>query len=270
MARQARKKASSGIYHIILRGINRQTVFEDDEDIEKFKDLLIAYKKRSGYELLGYCFMGNHIHLLIHEAANPSVLRIKGRDVELGPGESLETVFKRIGAAYVYYFNQKYKRTGHLFQDRFRSEAIETDSYLLMALRYIHRNPVKAGICKDPGEYPYSSYPDYLGNALSPAADTDLLFSMISLDELISYTAEENNDSFLEIEETERKTLTDQETKELMKQLSGCDSASAFQKLPKDEKETAFRKLREEGASIAQISRITGHSRPLIYRALEQ
>lgn len=270
MARQARKKAASGIYHVMLRGINRQTVFEDDEDIEKFKDLLVTYKKRSGYELLGYCFMGNHIHLLIHEAVNPSVLQVKDRDIEIGPGESLESVFKRIGVAYVYYFNQKYKRSGHLFQDRFRSEAIETDSYLLMALRYIHRNPVKAGICREPGEYPYSSYCDYLGSTPSPAADTALVFSMISLDDLIAYTAEESNDAFLEIEDSEKKTYTDQEAKDLLQRLTGCYSASEFQKLPKAEKEDTFRKMCKEGASVSQVSRITGHSRPLIYRALEQ
>ena len=270
MARQARKKAASGIYHVMLRGINRQTVFEDNEDIEKFKDLLVTYKKRSGYELLGYCFMGNHIHLLIHEAVNPSVLQVKNRDVEIGPGETLETVFKRIGVAYVFYFNQKYKRSGHLFQDRFRSEPIETDSYLLMALRYIHRNPVKAGICKEPGEYKYSSYSDYLGNTPSPVADTSLIFSMISLNDLIAYTAEENNDALLEAEDSEKKSLNDQEAKELLRQLTGCYSASDFQRLAKDEKEKAFRKLYEEGVSVSQLSRITGHSRPLIYRAIEK
>ena len=269
MARQARRKAASGIYHIMLRGINHQTVFEDDEDIEKYKDLLTFYKKRSGFELLGYCFMGNHIHLLIREAANPSILEVQGKDVEIGPGESLETVFKRIGVAYVYYFNQKYKRSGHLFQDRFRSEAIETDEYLLMALRYIHRNPVKAGLCKDPKDYAYSSYSDYLGRSSSPATDTDLILNMISAADLVEYTTAVNSDSFLDME-ADRKAFTDQEAKELLHKKSGCSSASEFQKLAKPEREACYQTLFKSGVSISQISRITGVSRPLIYKAIKE
>ena len=142
MARQARQKSEAGIYHIILRGSNRQILFEDEEDFSKFKSLLSFYKKRCGFALYGYCLMDNHIHLLMKEAENPAVLFINGKEIEFGPGESLETIFKRIGVSYVGYFNRKYKRTGHLFQDRFKSEPIDTDAYLLMALRYIHRNPV--------------------------------------------------------------------------------------------------------------------------------
>ena len=270
MARQARRKASSGFYHIMLRGINHQTVFEDEEDISRYKDLLNFYKKRCGFELIGYCFMGNHIHLIIREAVKPSVLEVQGKDVEIGPGESLETVFKRIGVAYVFYFNQKYKRSGHLFQDRFRSEPIETDEYLLMALRYIHRNPVKAGLCGDPKDYAYSSYSDYLGEALSPVADTGFILDMISVEELVRYSAAENSDSFLDIEDVDRKALTDQEAKELLYRESCCSSASEFQKLARPERKRYCQVLFNAGASVIQISRITGISRPLIYKAIKE
>ena len=98
----------------MLRGINGQIIFEDKEDYEKLVQIIIDYKEVCEYEIYAYCFMSNHIHLLIKE----------GR-------EDLEIVFRRIGARYVYWYNRKYKRSGHLFQDRYKSEAVKNDKYLL-------------------------------------------------------------------------------------------------------------------------------------------
>ncbi len=114
MARAAREKSNSGIYHIMIRGINKQLILEDNEDNQKLLEVLKECKVLSEYKIYAYCFMGNHIHLLLK--------------VEK---ENLEQIFKRIGARYVYYYNWKYKRSGHLFQDRFKSEPIDDDSYLL-------------------------------------------------------------------------------------------------------------------------------------------
>ena len=108
MPRKAREKSSTGIYHVVLRGINRQIIFEEDEDYQKLLQTLQEYKETSGYEIYGYCFMSNHIHLLIKEGE-----------------EDLGIVFRRIGARYVYWYNWKYNRRGHLFQDRYKSEAVE-------------------------------------------------------------------------------------------------------------------------------------------------
>jgi hypothetical protein len=99
MARQARKASVSGVYHVMLRGINRQRIFEDSQDEQKFLELLRLYQKRCVFALYGYCLMGNHVHLLLKEAVRPCVITINGLDVETGPGEALETVFKRIGSA---------------------------------------------------------------------------------------------------------------------------------------------------------------------------
>ncbi len=117
MPRTARKRSESGIYHIILRGINRQAIFNDDEDRKKFKDTLRRYKEVCEFYLYGYCFMGNHLHLLLSVGHEP-----------------LEQIMRRIG---------------NLFQDRFKSEPVESDAYLLTVLRYIHLNPVKAGMVKE-------------------------------------------------------------------------------------------------------------------------
>ncbi len=93
--------------------------------------------------MYAYCLMGNHVHLLMRTDEND---------------EPMGQIFRRICAQYVYWYNGKYERVGHLFQDRFRSEPIENDAYLLSVLRYIHQNPVKAGMVHDMADYPYSSY----------------------------------------------------------------------------------------------------------------
>ena len=105
--------------------------------------------------------MGNHIHLLIQEGKEP-----------------IEQVMKRIATRFVYWYNIKYQRAGHLFQDRFKSEPVETDEYFLTVLRYIHQNPVKAGICKAAEQYPFSSMGEYL--RIPFLVDIDFAFSIIS------------------------------------------------------------------------------------------
>ena len=147
MPRTARKKSNSGIYHIMLRGINRQIIFEDDEDRVKFIDILKHYKQKCGFNIFAYCLMDNHVHLIIKVN-----------------NDSLKSIMKRIGVSYVYWYNWKYKRSGHLFQDRYKSEVIEDDSYLLSLVRYIHQNPIKANITPIIGEYPWSSYGEYIRN----------------------------------------------------------------------------------------------------------
>ena len=144
MPRQARKKSESGIYHVMLRGINQQQIFEEDEDYVKFLQIVEDYQAISKYKVYAYCLMSNHIHLLIREEEEP-----------------LEQIFKRIGSKYVYWYNVKYQRKGHLFQDRFKSETVDNETYFLTVIRYIHQNPVKAGICEKIDDYKYSSFQEY-------------------------------------------------------------------------------------------------------------
>ena len=132
----------------MLRGINKQLIFEDEEDYDCFLEILRECKELCNFKIYAYCLMGNHVHLLIKAQEN-----------------NLETIFKRIAGRYVYYYNVKYQRVGHLFQDRFKSEPVEDDAYLLTVLRYIHQNPVKAKLCKKVEEYCYSSIGEYLCNS---------------------------------------------------------------------------------------------------------
>ena len=122
MPRSARKKSASGIYHVMLRGINQQLLFEDDEDFAKFLSLLKEYKDKCGYKLYAYCLMRNHVHLIIKEEA-----------------ETLAKIIGYIGMKYAYWYNTKYGREGNLIQDRFKSETIIENAYFLTAVRYVHQ-----------------------------------------------------------------------------------------------------------------------------------
>jgi len=133
MPRIARQLSETGTYHVFLRGIDRLAIFEESEDFLRFRDIIAKARSSSRFSLLGYCLMGNHIHML---------MRTGEEDI----GQSV----KRVAGGYAAWFNWKYDRVGHLFQERFGSEPIETDNYLLAALRYIHQNPVKAKICMLP------------------------------------------------------------------------------------------------------------------------
>ena len=243
MPSQARKKSSSGIYHIMLRGINRQQIFEDEEDRLHFLETLQNYKDLCGYTIYAYCLMGNHIHILLKEGK-----------------EDLTLVFKRIAGSYVYWYNWKYHRCGHLFQDRFKSEPVEDDGYFLTVLRYIHQNPVKAKICKKAEDYPHSSMHAYLN--FSVLVDTAFAFSIIPKDQLIEYHKEENNDNCLDVVESLR--LTDNEANELIVKIAKCKNVSEFQLLEIKKRNSCIHKLHKEGMSIRQISRLTGISKKIV------
>ena len=144
MPRRAREKSKTGVYHVIFRGINKQRIFEEEQDYRKFLYALKDQQPKSEYEIYAYCLMTNHIHLLMKEGE-----------------EELGTVFRRIASKYVQWYNGKYERVGHLFQDRFKSEVVETPGYFLGVLRYIHQNPLKAGMVQKLSDYPWSSYREY-------------------------------------------------------------------------------------------------------------
>lgn len=132
----------------MIRGINRKEIFHDDEDRMRFVNTLSLMNREGKFFVYAYCLMGNHVHLIINEGM-----------------DSISRIMKGLQVSYAYYYNKKYLRVGHLFQDRFKSEVIEDDGYLLSAIRYIHQNPVKAGIVNHQSEYPWSSYNYYLNYA---------------------------------------------------------------------------------------------------------
>lgn len=245
MPRKAREKSSTGIYHVILRGINRQRIFEDDEDYEKLLETLKDYKEKSGYEIYAYCFMSNHVHILLKEGQ-----------------EELGTIFRRIGATYVYWYNWKYNRRGHLFQGRYKSETVETDRYFLTVLRYIHQNPLKAGMVKKILEYPWSSYREYIENP--KICDIEFTLNLFSEDRekamrlFKEFNLEENKDKCLEYDQNMR--WKDPEAIDFIKRISGVQSPLEIQGFEKEKRNDIVKKCKEEGLSIRQIERLTGIS----------
>lgn len=245
MPRLPRQKSESGIYHIMLLGINQQTIFEDNEDYYKFIETLVNYKAVSGYKVFAYCLMSNHIHIL---------LKVEKEDLDL--------IIKRIAGSYVYWYNWKYYRKGHLFQDRFKSEPIEDDLYFMTVLRYIHQNPVKAGIVKKIDSYNFSSYNDYV-NEESEIIDFDFALSMMDKDKFIVFNNEKNDDVCLDID-YKKLRLNDTDAKKIIKTISNCDSATEFQELSQEQRGKLIKKLKENGLSIRQISRLTGISKGIV------
>jgi REP element-mobilizing transposase RayT len=236
-----RKKSKTGIYHVIMRGINRQNIFEDDEDYERFIETLRSYKAISEYEVYAYCLMGNHFHLLL----------------KVGK-ENLELVIKRIAGSYVYWYNLKYRRSGHLFQDRYKSEAVEDDSYLLTVIRYIHQNPIKAGLCKCISDYEYSSYGDYVAGD-SRLVDLGFALSIADKDSFIKFNNENKTDRCMDVSDDAGK-INDADGAAIMQSISNCANSAEFQSLDTSRRDRYIRELRQKGLSIRQISRLTGVS----------
>jgi len=167
----------------------------------------------------------------------------------------------------VMFFNRKYARTGHLFQDRFKSEPIDGDARFLMALRYIHRNPVKAGICARPEEYSASSYREYIGAVPVLHTDVDFALSILPRDQMIAHTSEDTSDSFIDIPEIVRQK-SDFEIREFLIKRFNIPSVAAFQELGRPERNRLILAMYAEGAGVSQISRLTGCSRTIIYKAI--
>lgn len=241
MPRASRVKSESGIYHIMLRGINQQVIFEQSEDYEKFTEILNKYKAISGYKVFAYCLMSNHIHLVIKEEK-----------------ESIEQIIKRIAGSYVYWYNWKYYRKGHLFQDRFRSEPIEDEKYLLTVIRYIHRNPVKAEISEKSADYPYSSYKEYIIDE-SGIVDKDFIYEHISKEGFIEFNNETTEDKCLDIEDYVFR-ISDDDARRVIQKIAGITSTTELQLFDRDERNKCIKKMKQKGLSIRQISRLTGIS----------
>ena len=175
----------------MLRGNEKKNVFMDTEDKARFIDTVYHNKEDNGFCLYAYCVMDNHVHLVIKEQE-----------------DSISRIMKRIGTSYAYYFNKKYKRVGHVFQDRYKSETIENERYLLSVIRYIHNNPVKAGICRIQ-EYKWSSYQIYVQETKEqkrqPEHEEILSYFSENEDRAINlfkeFSNQDDNNDFMDMEE---------------------------------------------------------------------
>ena len=148
MARKPRIHVPGGIYHVLIRGNAGEDVFFDKGDRTRFLLLLQEGTERFSYRLHAFCLMTNHIHLIIQVGEIP-----------------LSKIVQNLSFRYTKFINKKKKRVGHLFQGRYKAILIDGDSYLLELVRYIHNNPVRAGLVRDPIDYHWSSHTTYLGTS---------------------------------------------------------------------------------------------------------
>lgn len=162
MGRKPRVEAEGGVYHVIQRGNNREFIFEDDGAKGYLIDQFRILSGGLGYKVYGFVVMGNHYHVILQTF-----------------GEPLKSIMHRINLRYSKYFNRKYERSGHVFEGRYKAVSILDEKYLLSLLRYIHQNPVRAGVCQRVEEYRWSSDRVYREN-IKEWVDISLIMDMLS------------------------------------------------------------------------------------------
>lgn len=165
MARPYRLQAENCFYHITSRGNDRKKIFSSEADYRKLLGYLQKAKERFKFYLYAYCLMGNHYHLLLEITV-----------------ANLSRIMQYLNTAYTAYYHTKRKRSGHLFQGRFKSILVEADSYFAELTRYIHLNPVRAKMTDSPERYPWSSYKTYLNNAPDALIDKARARGLLAMD----------------------------------------------------------------------------------------
>lgn len=168
MPRTARIAPKENVYHILTRGNNRQDVFKDEKDYQKYMEVIKRYKEKFKFKLYHYVLMRNHIHLVLETTER---------------GGSLAEIMKGINLAYAQYYKGKYKHIGHFWQDRYKSIIISKDDYLLACGSYVELNPVRAKIVEDPKDYKWSSYSVYAYGKKDLIVDEHPIYKSLSKDE---------------------------------------------------------------------------------------
>jgi REP element-mobilizing transposase RayT len=264
MPRRGRKLSVSQTYHVMVRGNERRNIFLDDEDRTRFIDTLHVKGQADKFTLYAYCLMDNHVHLLIGEGT-----------------DDISKIMKRINVSYAYYFNRKYHRIGHLFQDRFKSEGIEDDTYLLSVIRYIHNNPVRANIVKHAGEYKWSSYGIYTNfqRDIRDFINKESILEHFSSNQaraielFIEYSKIENADTFIDIKKAddERKPIREGlDAKEFIESYfnkRGIGLEDINLKKNKVDRSSLIKQLKDKlGLSVREIANLLDIDRNIVQR----
>ncbi len=146
MPRVGRKSLNTTFFHIIVQGINKEYIFKKDEYIKEYRKLIIKNMSEYNVKIISYCIMNNHAHILLYTEET----------------EEMASYMKSVNTSYARYYNRNEERVGFVFRNRYKSEPIYDNRYLLNCIGYIHNNPVKAKMVKFANEYAYSSYNDYI------------------------------------------------------------------------------------------------------------
>jgi REP element-mobilizing transposase RayT len=253
MARKKRME-SIGFYHIINRGVEQRKIFMDDEDNMKFLEILQESAEVYRFEIYAYVLMYNHYHLLLKTSAL-----------------NLSLLMRQINAKYSMYFNKKYKRSGHLWQGRFKSWYVRDEAYLYTLMLYIEQNPLKAKMVKALRAYPYSSYHYFLDYPNIPQC-------------LQNSWIVQNHGDDREAIKAMLESEVDSSVLQELKKASSLIEATSVDKKPKIEKlikvfsevkdikerNKQILKAYQQGYSQHNIAKVLGISQPAVYGVIKR
>ena len=252
MTRRPREISEAGFYHVIVRGNGKQLLFDDDADRDAFLTLLTRFLEGTEVKVLAWCLMDNHVHLCLSE------------DPQTGLDE-ISKIMRVLQTEYAKRFNGRTGHAGHIFQARFASMPINDGLYLLQAVRYIHNNPQKAGICPM-AEYRWSSYSEYLGTP--GLCDTaPVLDELGGVEGFIEFSNAEGDDGYRfrfgrHVDDADLSAVASCV-------LDGMDPRQ-LKGLPKEERDRRLRDLRSAGMTIDQTMRLTGIGRTTVANSTRQ
>lgn len=250
MPRQPRLESQTRCYHVMVRGINKEKIFDTDQEKEKIIQMISEKIKDESCKIAAYCIMNNHLHTII--IAEKSVLI---------------SIMKRINISYAMSYNTKHERIGPVFQDRFKSEAITDESYLLGAIRYIHNNPVKAGIVNKVDDYKWSSIQEYLGNQsilLDNETKEAIINGFMSKEDFIGFHGMQDDNTYLEIKE-EIKELKEKKARKVLEDYFEKNGITDSKQLINRD-DLIINLLKETQLSYRKIAEITETSLNTVYR----
>ena len=254
MPRAKRNFGISGYNHCIIRGINKGDIFYDEQDRYKFINVLKEHKQKDEVKIGTYTLMQNHVHLITK-----------------CDYEKLPIFFHSVLISYSSYFNKKYERVGHLFENRYKNKPIETEEYLRNVVKYIHFNPEKAGICSVEN-YKWSSYKEFFKDEtwidkdiILPYYGAEIEDSLNNFKEQHSTKIENYYENFAEYELVNK--LTDEQVKDMIDiakdRLKKKDN-SVWEKTCRDD--FLKKMLDTKGVSLNQLSRVMGINRKVLNR----
>lgn len=242
----------TGFYHVCARGMGKQLIFEGDEDRWEFLELMRDCCREEGVTDIAWCLMGNHVHLVL-------------ADYE----DAMSAAMHRLLLTYARRFNKRTGRTGHLFQNRFDRRSLDTDRYLMAAIRYVHANPQEAGIALIE-RYPWSSFAEYLraydNDTTRGFSDPSCVLELFgSAEGFIAYslsTPDGSEPALCDMKETEweRHAFADKMAKSLGVPLRGVKAA------PPARRDTVIVGLHDAGFTVRQIERYTGIGKSTVSR----
>ena len=245
MPRSARERSESGFYHVVAKGNGGQNLFEDASDYRAFLELVSAAAEKCGMSVHAYCLMSNHVHLLLEDQ-----------------GGRLSDFMKSLTTGYAMRFNAKTGHIGHVFQQRFKSQPVEDEAHLLQAVRYIHNNPAKAGMCSA-DEYPWSSYHEYASGIQGIATVTLVLGMCGGREGFRAFQAEGGDDYRF----GQRSRIADGEAREVARRILGDIAPGDVKAMERPRRNALLFDLKDAGLSVRQIERLTGLGKWIINEA---